>query len=138
MDIGLKTATYLYGRIIISIEEGNKGDFPAIEKMQEDDIEICKYLIMELFKENAEDAKKVGLRILNITPVEIRKGGGKSAFYYSYNRESTKKGNPPVFVQVYRIFLNDKAIEITLSYRQSEKKIWHTDFDEFIESIVFK
>ena len=134
MDAGIKTATFLYGRIIISIEEGNKGDFTVIEKMPRNDIELVKYMMVEMFLENS---KKYGVGVLNITPVEIKKIGGKSAFYYSYNRNSSQKGNSSVFVQVYRILDDDKAIEITLSYRQSEKSIWHTDFNKFINSIIF-
>lgn len=132
MDAGVKTATYLYGRILISIEEGNKGDFTIIEKMPKEDIDLVKYLMIESFKENS---KKHGIKTSNITPVNIKKVGGISAFYYSYNRESSKDGNSPVFVQVYRILNDDRAIQITLSYRQSEKSIWHTDFITFINSI---
>lgn len=131
MDANVKTATYLYGRIIISIEEGNKGDFSIIEKMSKTDINLVKYLMIESFKENS---KKYGIETFNITPVSINKVGEQSAFYYSYSRKSSKDGNPPVFVQVYRILNDDKAIQITLSYRQSEKSIWHTDFITFINS----
>lgn len=132
MDANIKTATYLYGRIIMSIEEGNKGDFSIIEKMPKTDIDMVKYLMIESFKENS---KKYGIETSNITPVNINKVGGRSAFYYSYSRKSSKEGNSPVFVQIYRILNDDKAIQITLSYRQSEKSIWHTDFITFINSI---
>lgn len=135
MNEGLKTSNHLFGRIIIEIDEGAHGDFPIIDEMPKEDIIFAKYIIIESVKEGAI---KNGLKILNITPVEIKKIGYKSAFYYSYVRKSSKEENPNVFAQVYRVLDDDKAINITLSYRQSEKSIWHTDFEKLIRSFTFK
>lgn len=130
-----KTATGLYGRIIVSLEQGKKGEYVTISEMSKEDIDLAKYMIIEILKDNA---RKYQMSILNHSSVSIKKIGEKLAFYHNYTRKSARGKMSPVFVQEYRVLDDDKAIQITLSYRSTEKEIWESGFNEFIKSLKFK
>lgn len=129
-----KDATGLFGRIIISLEQGKKEEYIKISEMSKEDISLIKNMIIKLFKKNA---KMSGMDVLNYSNVEIKNIGGKLAFYYTYTRRSAREKLPSVFVQNYRVLDDDKAIQITLSYRSSEKYIWDYRFNGFIKSLKF-
>lgn len=129
-----KDATGLFGRIIISLEQGKKGEYIKISEMSKEDISLIKNMIIKSFKNNA---KTNGMSVLSYSSVEIKNIGGRLAFYYTYIRRSAREKLASVFVQNYRVLDDDKAIQITLSYRSSEKDIWDYKFNEFIKSLKF-
>ena len=133
LDKGTYNSISLYARILILTTKGETGDFPLIESLDIEDIDYMKHFLVESI---TKDAKKYNIEIINISPVSIKKINGKLAFYLSYSRKSMTNGNPPVFVESYLFWNNDKSIEITLSYRQSEKDIWSFDFNKFINSFT--
>ncbi len=129
--VGTEEFRTKYCRIIISKEESKDVDYGTIESYRAEEVEMMKWFIIEKLKENAE---KVGMNVIRLSDVSVMRLFGRSVLCYSYLRGSSSSTGAPVFVQVYRILDNDKAIEITLSYRESEKSLWEAPIAEFINS----
>uniref|UniRef100_A0A7C6AAE0 Uncharacterized protein n=1 Tax=candidate division WOR-3 bacterium TaxID=2052148 RepID=A0A7C6AAE0_UNCW3 len=120
-----------YSRILIYVAKGKPGDFPKINEKLNFSASEMK-VIEDYLKEEAEaQLGKLFGKVLKWYPVEILSINGMTTIKISYLRQGI---NTPVFVQVYKFFNYDEAIEITLSYRENESELWKSDFDKVINT----
>ena len=123
-----------YSRILINVSKGKPGDYYKInEKINLSTSE--KKELEDFFKEEIEKLLNqmiVKHKVLKWYPVEILIINGMTTIKISYLRQM--ESNPPVFVQSYKFFNYDEAIEITLSYREKDSELWKSDFDIVIKT----
>lgn len=129
-----KKALSQYARILISYKKGKNGDFYRWdEKFDQNECEEMN----DIFLENVLEAgtKLKDMKLIEWRPVEFRTINGFSCLKLSYNRQIGN--NPIVRVDIYDFFNSDEAIEITMSYRLSEKEMWGVDFNKIINTFCF-
>ena len=117
-----------YCRIIMSVERGEKGDFPCSTEFEELDIVSVKE-----FQEMARVATvSAGYEVKGFIDVGWKNYDGTYALEISYTRtgEAGKNSN----VRMYYLFNNDKRAEITLSYRKEDSDKWEKDLSNVIRT----
>lgn len=125
-------AIEFYSRIIVEFEKGDFKEFNISEFTKSDLAEINLF-----YKEVVQtDADKFKISISKISNTILKKIGNNLALYYSYTRGSAA-GKSDVLVAVYNLFLGDKAVKVTVSYRESEAGIWRNEFEKCIQSFSF-
>lgn len=113
-----------YCRIIIEIEEGQKGDFYKPDEKEELSIEDIRYI---------QNSVNTGIYKLLGTP-EVRwiKIRNIYALNIEYNREGMY--NYHTKVNTYLLFNDSKSITLTLSYRREDENLWKKDFETIIST----
>jgi len=76
------------------------------------------------------------IKLIYWYPSEFGSVNGLSFIKISYTRQMAD--NPVVKVDSYKFFNTDEAVEITLSYRLSERELWENDFMNVINTFSFK
>ena len=126
-------ATELYSRIIVEFEEGDFSDFNISEFTKSDLAEITLF-----YKEVIQtEADEFNISIKKISNTILKKIGNNQALYYSYTRGAAIADKSDVFVAVYNLFLGNKTVKVTVSFRESEAGIWRNDFEKSIQSFSF-
>ncbi|GET29508.1 hypothetical protein SD074_17100 [Prolixibacter sp. SD074] len=119
-----------YSRILINVTNDVSGDYYSQRSdLSEEEIQTLNdYYLSEI----STGMKAFHAKIVRWYPFEVRKINGKGAFRIAYIRQL---GNSkPVSVQEYVFFNHGKKIDITLSYRQTEKDKWEKDFSNVINT----
>lgn len=121
-----------YSRILINVTKGKPDDFykynesynfSASEKKEMDDY----------FREETErPMKDFNIKLLKWYPFEIVEINDMSVFKMSFLRQMGN--NEPVYVEGYTFNNYDERIEITLSYRESEKDRYAKDFSNVVKT----
>ena len=126
LSANLKSAYNTYCRVIVNIQKGNPGDFlhkNEFEKLNLDDI----HDFQDLAKQNSSGYEIIGnptvrwIRIEDIYGIEtkyVRKG----------------ENNLHTCVSCYYFFDNDEMINIILSYRKEDSKMWAEDFSNIVKT----
>lgn len=113
-----------YCRIIIDLEQGQKGDFLKADEKEELSIEDIRY-IQELV--DVGDYKLLGkpdicwVRIGNIYALKIE-------------YERTGEENCHTNVNTYMLFNDSQNIVVTLSYRRENESLWEKELEAVISS----
>ena len=121
-----------YSRIIMSIERGEKGDFPCSTEFEELDIVTVKE-----FQKMARVATiSSGYEVKGFIDVGWKNYDGTYALEISYTRtgEAGKNTN----VKTCCLFNDDKMAEITLSYRKEDAGKWEKDLSNVIRTFKWK
>ena len=126
LSANLKSAYNTYCRVIVNIQKGNPGDFlhkNEFEKLNLDDI----HDFQDLAKQNSSGYEIIGnptvrwIRIEDIYGIEtkyVRKG----------------ENNLHTCVSSYYFFDHDEMINIILSYRKEDSKMWAEDFSNIVKT----
>ncbi|MCK4905011.1 hypothetical protein KAS42_02035 [bacterium] len=132
-----KEAFKLYARIMIETQITPPGEAEALTTpLQFSDSELQEF--EELFKQGIlEEFKKFStpMRLLKLEPVQIEKINGIDVITIQYRRQL--KQNIPVVVKVYFFNNYDRMHIITMSYRETEAKIWKPLYSKIILSFEF-
>ena len=121
-----------YCRIIMSVERGEKGDFPKSTEFEELDVVTVKE-----FQEMAQVATVcAGYEVKGVIDVGWKNYDGIYALEVSYTRtgETGKNTN----VKTYCLFNDDKMAEIILSYRKEDAGKWEKDLSNVIRTFKWK
>jgi hypothetical protein len=121
-------AAKFYVRIMVVTNIGNRGDFETLNSrygVTKDELRE----ISILFRTQVENQF---MRILQWDAPSVELINGMQAMRLSYRRQM--KDNPPVRVATY-IFQNyDRMHQLTMSYRESERNRWLSDFPTILSS----
>ena len=125
-------ATKLYVRIMVHTTIGNPGDFETLNSgydVTQDKLREVSILIRTQLE---NQFKNQFIRILQWDVPSVELINRMQAIRLSYRRQMND--NPPVRVETY-IFQNyDRMHELTMSYRESERNIWLSDFPSILTS----
>lgn len=122
-----------YSRILVNVERGSTGDFyQKDEKFNFTKSEVQE--INSIMKNQLTvSLQRNNIQILEWYPMEFSIVNEMRALKISYLRQLSDRD--PVFVNMYKFFDDDRMTEITLSYRQSEEKLWKYDFEKVVNTI---
>lgn len=128
-----KEAFSKYVRIIIEYFEEDRldptygiGDKIIVDK-------DVLYAVNEAAEANCRASRTPLIKILSVEPLTIN---GFPTLYFSYKRQGWE-GQPPVVVNVYRIFNRYESVTLTFSYREAEREIWRSIHDNISRTFKF-
>ena len=132
-DIG---AIEKYARVLIHHHKGEPGDFPRLNEGSEMSVSEQKELDQYFREELKGSMSLVNTKLLEWEPLKIGEVNGASYIKLSYTRQ--KANNPAVKVETCKLFNDDEAVELTISYRIAESDIWEADLNRIIDTFSFK
>ena len=121
-----------YCRIIMSIERGEKGDFPKSTEFEELDIETIR-MFQEMAQTGADNA---GHEIIGNIDVYWRNYAGTYALAVDYVR--TGDIGKHICVKMYQLFNDDKMAQVTFSYKKEDADKWEKDLSNVIRTFKWK
>lgn len=134
LNAGVKGAYNRYCRVIIEYfqEDRNvptfgRGDQIVVDK------EIL-YTIAEVSKESCLQSGTPFIKLISVQPLSIN---GFPVLYYSYKRKGWEGKQPPVVVNVFRIFNRYESVTLTFSYREMERETWKSIHNNIIKTFCF-
>lgn len=77
-----------------------------------------------------------GLSVLEVQGVDVEHIGGDLALVFRYRRAS-QIAQSPWQVTHYKIPLNDRIVELTLSYRESDQCVWRPILEKVKRSLTY-
>ena len=96
------------------------------------------YAVTEASKENCQRSGTPFMKLISVQPLTIN---DFPVLYYSYKRmgwlKDDGKRQPPVIVNVYRIFNRYESATLTFSYRESEREQWKSIHNDIIKTFTF-
>lgn len=113
-----------YCRIIITIEQGQKGDFFKSNEKEELSIEDIHYI------QNSVNTGKY--KLLGNPEVRWIKIENIYALNIEYDREGMY--NYHTKVNTYLLFNDSQSITLTLSYRREDENLWKKDFEAILST----
>jgi len=130
----VQAATSIYARVIVELIS-SQGITPSdIDNATESDLRELNDIIYENY---FADVKMMGKSVEQFQwfPLKRVKYSGKNALVLHFKRPGTKG---TVDVNEYRFFLRGQQLRIVISYRESERTKWATDFAKIMSTIKFK
>lgn len=128
-------ATYnKYCRVIIEYFKEDRND-PVFGKG--DQIIIDKdifYAVTETAKESCRRSGTPFMKLISLQSITIN---SFPVLYFSYRRKGWEGKQPPVIVNVYRIFNRYESVTLTFSYREAERVNWKDIHNNIINSFNF-
>lgn len=130
-----------YCRIIVNTVRGSVGKYLKLGESYTFSAAEMKELDKELKKQVHQVAtsltsKGIKTIILSWQPIKIVRVNGVDALLATYTRSVNDL--PPTLVRTYSIQNNDVIHHITISYSESEKKLWADDLGKVINTFKFK
>jgi hypothetical protein len=130
MNADENEASPKYSRIMIKFHKGESGDFynqyAKFSSKEKDDLNNS-------YKNEVESSfSGSDIKLVKWFPFDLVTIDNLNWHKISYIRQMSN--NQPVLVESYRFNNDDKAIEMILSYRNSEKTIWGNDFNTIINT----
>ena len=92
------------------------------------------YAVNEAARQNCEAS---GTPLIKLISVEGMTINGFPVLYYSYKRKGWEGKQPPVIVNVFRIFNRYESVTLTFSYREAERDIWKSIHSNIIKTFKF-
>lgn len=134
LNADVKDAYNKYCRVIVEyfLEDRNNPTFG-----RGDQIVIDKDLLYMVHENVEESCRRTGtplMKIISVQPVTIN---GSPVLYYSYRRKGWEGKQPPVIVNVFRIFNRYESVTLTFSYREVEREMWKSIHDNITKSFRF-
>ena len=128
-----KEAYNKYVRVIIEYFEEDKQDptYGIGDKVIVD--KDILHAVHEAAEANCKASKTPLIKIMSVQPLTIN---GFPVLYFSYKRKGWE-GQPPVVVNVYRIFNRYESVTLTFSYRESEREQWNGINEKIIKTFCF-
>lgn len=122
-----------YSRIIVHTNKGKPSDYLKLtQKYSATAKDLAS--VSQVAKDNVNNEIELipNMRMLDWYTPKIELVNGMSAFVVSYR---TQLGDqPPVISRMYRFQNYDRTITLTMSYRETEKKLWEPAFKKSLNS----
>lgn len=128
-----KEALSRYVRVIIEYFEEDRQDpiYGIGDKVVVD--KDVLYAVNEAAEANCRASRTPLIKIMSVEPLTIN---GFPTLYFSYKRKGWE-GQPPVIVNVYRIFNRYESVTLTFSYREAERELWNSIHNNIIKNFTF-
>ena len=130
----VKEAYNKYCRVIVEYFKEDRND-PTFGRG--DQIVVDKdilYVVTEASKESCARSGTPFIKLISVQPLTIN---GFPVIYYSYKRKGWEGKQPPVIVNVFRIFNRYESVTLTFSYREAEREMWKSIHDNIIKTLRF-
>jgi hypothetical protein len=130
----VKEAYNKYCRVIVEYFKEDRND-PTFGR--EDQIFVDRdilYAVTEASKESCARSGTPFIKLISVQPLTIN---GFPVLYYSYKRKGWEGKQPPVIVNVFRIFNRYESVTLTFSYREAEREMWKSIHDNIIKTFSF-
>ena len=130
----VKEAYNKYCRVIVEYFKEDRND-PTFGRG--DQIVVDKdilYVVTEASKESCARSGTPFIKLISVQPLTIN---GFPVIYYSYKRKGWEGKQPPVIVNVFRIFNRYESVTLTFSYREAEREMWKSIHDNIIKTFRF-
>ena len=134
LNADVKDAYNKYCRVIVEYFQEDRND-PTFGRG--DQIVVDKdllYMVHESVEENCNRSGTPLIKILSVQPLSIN---GFPVLYYSYRRKGWEGKQPPVIVNVFRIFNRYESATVTFSYREAERETWKSIHDNITKTFRF-
>lgn len=130
----VKEAYNKYCRVIVEYFKEEKND-PTFGRGNQIvvDREIL-YAVTEASKESCARSGTPFIKLISVQPLTIN---GFPVLYYSYKRKGWEGRQPPVIVNVFRIFNRYESVTLTFSYREAEREMWKSIHENIIKTFRF-
>lgn len=130
----VKEAYNKYCRVIVEYFKEDRND-PTFGKGDQIfvDREIL-YAVTEASKESCARSGTPFVKLISVQPLTIN---GFPVLYYSYKRKGWEGKQPPVIVNVFRIFNRYESVTLTFSYREAEREMWKDIHNNIIKTFSF-
>lgn len=92
------------------------------------------YAVTEASKESCACSGTPFIKLISVQPLTIN---GFPVLYYSYKRKGWERKQPPVIVNVFRIFNRYESVTLTFSYREAEREMWKSIHDNILRTFSF-
>lgn len=123
-----------YCRVIVEYFKEDRND-PVFGKG--DQIVVDKdifYAVTETVKESCRRSGTPFMKLISLQSITIN---SFPVLYFSYRRKGWEGKQPPVIVNVYRIFNRYESVTLTFSYREAERENWKDIHNNIINSFNF-
>ena len=134
LNADVKDAYNMYCRVIVEYFQEDRND-PTFGRG--DQIVVDKdllYMVHEIVEENCNRSGTPLIKILSVQPLSIN---GFPVLYYSYRRKGWEGKQPPVIVNVFRIFNRYESVTLTFSYREAERETWKSIHNNITKTFSF-
>lgn len=134
LNADVKDAYNKYCRVIVEYFQEDRND-PTFGRG--DQIVVDKdllYMVHESVEENCNRSGTPLIKILSVQPLSIN---GFPVLYFSYRRKGWEGKQPPVIVNVFRIFNRYESVTLTFSYREAEREIWKSIHNNITKTFSF-
>ena len=92
------------------------------------------YAVTETSKESCARSGTPFIKLISVQPLSIN---GFPVLYYSYKRKGWEGKQPPVMVNVFRIFNRYESATVTFSYREAERETWKSIHNNITKTFSF-
>ena len=134
LNADVRDAYNKYCRVIVEYFQEDRND-PTFGRG--DQIVVDKdllYMVHESVEENCNRSGTPLIKILSVQPLSIN---GFPVLYYSYRRKGWEGKQPPVIVNVFRIFNRYESVTLTFSYREAERETWKSIHNNITKTFSF-
>lgn len=130
----IKEAYNKYCRVIVEYfkEDRNDPTFGRGDQIVVDSDIL--YAVTEASKESCAMSGTPFIKLISVQPLTIN---SFPVLYYSYKRKGWEGKQPPVIVNVFRVFNRYESVTLTFSYREAEREIWKSIHDNIIKTFSF-
>ncbi len=134
LNDNVKEAYNKYCRVIVEYfkEDRNSPTFGRGDQIFVD--RDILYAVTEASKESCARSGTPFIKLISVQPLSIN---GFPVLYYSYKRKGWEGKQPPVIVNVFRVFNRYESVTLTFSYREAEREMWNSIHDNIIKSFRF-
>ncbi len=134
LNADIKDAYNKYCRVIVEyfLEDRNDPTFGRGDQIVVDRETL--YAVTEVAKESCTKSGTPFIKLISVQPLSIN---GLPVLYYSYKRKGWEGKQPPVIVNVFRIFNRYESATITFSYREAERETWKSIHNNITKSFCF-
>ena len=134
LNANVKSAYNKYCRVIIEYfkEPKNNPVFGRGEQIVVD--KDILYAVNESARRSCQQSGTPFIKLISVEGITIN---GFPTLYYSYKRKGWEGKQPPVIVNVYRIFNRYESVNLIFSYREAERENWRDIHSYIIKSFCF-
>lgn len=130
----VKSAYSKYCRVIVEYFKEDRND-PTFGRG--DQIVVDKDVLYFVNQATEQSCKTSGTPLIKIMSVESMTINGFPVLYYSYKRKGWEGKQPPVIVNVFRIFNRYESVILTFSYREAERELWKDIHSNILKTYSF-
>ena len=134
LNADVKEAYNKYCRIIVEYFQEDRNN-PTFGRG--DQILIDKDLLYMVHENVEESCRRTGTPLMKIISVQPLTINGFPVLYYSYRRKGWEGKQPPVIVNVFRVFNRYESATLTFSYREAERETWKSIHDNITKTFLF-
>ena len=134
LNADVEDAYNKYCRVIVDYFEEDRND-PIYGNG--DRIVVDKDILNLVHETAREDCNRSGTPLIKVISVQSLTIKGFPVLYYSYKRKGWEGKQPPVIVNVFRIFNRYESVTLTFSYREAEREIWKSIHNNITQTFKF-